>query len=86
MKQFKVIDPKGFLFGGKVLKPGTVFQAQNKSAHIQTGLHFKQIAPAKASESEVDAEPVKPEVAPEEVAPEVTPDTGKAKDGKSKWK
>lgn len=43
MKKFKVIDPKGFSFGGKLLEKGDTFAAENKSAHIQTGLHFKQI-------------------------------------------
>jgi hypothetical protein len=63
MKRFKVINPKGFSFGGKLLEKGEIFEAENKSAHIQTGLHFKQIVevnePAPKSK-----EPAKDEVAP----------------------
>lgn len=46
MKKFKVTAPKGFQFGGKLLKEGETFEAENKSAHVQTGLHFKQIEEA----------------------------------------
>lgn len=67
MNKFKVINPKGFSFGGKLLKQGETFEAQNKSAHVQTGLHFRQIAthegkePAKEPEgkSSKDKEPAK---------------------------
>lgn len=43
MKRFKVITPKGFQYGGKLLKKGETFTAENKSAHVQTALHFQQI-------------------------------------------
>lgn len=55
MNKFKVIDPKGFSFGGKVLKKGDTFDAENKSAHIQTGLHFKQITETKSEDPEAAA-------------------------------
>jgi hypothetical protein len=43
MKKFKVINSKGFCFGGKLLEKGDTFESETKSAHVQTGLHFKQV-------------------------------------------
>lgn len=43
MKTYKVISPNGITIGGKQLKNGDTFQAQSKSAHVGTALHFKQI-------------------------------------------
>lgn len=62
MKKYKVINPKGFSFGGESLEKGEIFEAENKSAHIQTGLHFKQIEEVK--ESAKSKEPAKDEAAP----------------------
>lgn len=60
MKKFKVINPKGFSFGGKSLEKGDTFEAETKSAHIQTGLHFKQIEETKGSTAkEPEKEPAK---------------------------
>ncbi len=63
MKTFKVISPKGFSLGGQSLEKGDTFEAENKSAHVQTGLHFKQIQeetkPSPAKEPAKDAKPPK---------------------------
>lgn len=55
MKEFKVISPKGFFFGGKLRKKGETFDAENKSALIQTGLHFKQIEDVAEAEAKAAA-------------------------------
>lgn len=56
LSKYKVLSAKGFHFGGKRLDRGTVFDAESKSAHITTALHFQQIAevtekPAKEPET-----------------------------------
>lgn len=57
MKRFKVIDQKGFHFGGELIENGDKFSAEENSAHITTALHFKQIEPVKEkAESEPDPE------------------------------
>ena len=63
MKKFKVIDPKGFSYGGKLLEKGDTFEAENKSAHIQTGLHFKQIAVAEKAPTAKEPDPKEKEPA-----------------------
>ena len=63
MKAFKVISPKGFNFSGKIIAKGDVFSADGKSAHITTGLHFKQI-------EEVEVKPEKPEKSEKPEKPE----------------
>lgn len=61
MKKFKVTAPKGFAFGGKLLKQGETFEAENKSAHVQTGLHFKQIEEVKEAKEAKDSGKAKDE-------------------------
>ena len=41
--KFKVLAPKGVSIGGVSHKKGDTFDAETKSAHVQTALHFKQI-------------------------------------------
>ena len=65
MKQFKVITPKGFKIGETLHKQGDTFSAPSKSAHVQTGLHFKQIAPAEDVSASDESAPADPPKAPE---------------------
>jgi len=78
IKKYRVVGPKGFLFAGKVKPEGETFQADSASAHIGTGLHFKQI--------EEVAESAAPEVPAEdpEKKPEDPPETKKPEGEKSK--
>ena len=57
MKEFKVIDPKGFTFGGKIMEKGQTFRTEAKSAVVTTALHFQQIkaVDSKAEDPEADA-------------------------------
>lgn len=48
MDKYQVTDPKGFTFGGEKLAKGAKLDAENKSAIIQTALHFRQIEKAPA--------------------------------------
>jgi len=59
MNHFKVIASKGFSFGGKLYEKGQTFQAENKSAHVQTALHFKQIVTHEPSEKDAAKESAK---------------------------
>lgn len=55
MNKFKVIAPKGVSIGGVAHKKGDTFDAENKSAHVQTALHFKQIEEVKAKAEDPEA-------------------------------
>ena len=58
MNHYKVIAPNGFSFGGQLHEKGKTFKAENKSAHVQTGLHFKQIVSYEPSEKDAAKETV----------------------------
>lgn len=54
MKKFKVISQKGVTVGGAHHKQGATFEAETKSAHVQTALHFKQIEMISDKEADAD--------------------------------
>lgn len=58
--KYKVIIPKVSI-AGVLHKKGDTFEAENKSPHIQTALHFRQIeeVPEKTSSKEPPKEPEK---------------------------
>lgn len=56
MSKFKVIDPKGFHFDGKLIEKGGAFSTEGKSAVVTTALHFKQVEEVKAKAEDPDAD------------------------------
>jgi len=53
--RFKVLAKNGVSIGGVIHKQGDTFNAETKSAHVQTALHFKQIAEVSDKEAEAEA-------------------------------
>lgn len=60
MKKFKIITPKGFSFGDKIIKEGETFDAEHKSSNVRTGLHFKQIEEVIEKPAKEPKEPKEP--------------------------
>jgi len=56
VKSYKVRAER-FAFGGKTYQKGDTFDAETKSAHVTTALHFKQITEAPEPKAEEPKEP-----------------------------
>jgi len=56
LKKFKVAADRVSV-GGKTYQKGDTFEAETKSAHVVTALHFKQIAEVSAPKDEETKEP-----------------------------
>lgn len=54
LRKYKVTAVKVNI-GGEIREKGQTFEAESKSAHVQTALHFKQIIEVPEKESEADS-------------------------------